>query len=122
MNMAARAVDWQVGDRVRWDGAEPRDVGVVAHVATSSVRVKWERDGSLLHDPNDARLVLVKLGWTGSNQDGVAREFSEGPIPEDRWPYGERSMHDDFCMLRSGGVFCDCSASAQEPHDLDRHR
>lgn len=59
--------------------------------------------------------------WTGPRDDEVdlcGTWLGALPIPEARWPYGPPPEHDDHCLLRDGGRFCDCIASDQSDDDL----
>lgn len=35
-------------------------------------------------------------------------------VPGCRWPYGPPEEHENNCHLHSGGLYCDCRASATE--------
>ena len=52
--------------------------------------------------------------WTGPREgevDACGEWLGALPIPEARWPYGPPPAHDEHCLLRDGGRYCDCEAS-----------
>lgn len=58
--------------------------------------------------------------WTGPTQNGdVDTEYVLlRDLPEVRWPFGGRIVHDDLCLLLmsngTAGSYCDCAASEEE--------
>lgn len=57
------------------------------------------------------------IQWTGPKRgdvDPMAPDVLLVPVPGDRWPYGPPVRHQDICLLKSGGLFCDCAASAAD--------
>lgn len=73
-------------------------------------------------DPSILTFILAVdlsqlLRWTGPNdedflngKDGSLR----APIPPERWPYGPPEEHEQGCSLHTGGLWCDCKASASD--------
>lgn len=58
--------------------------------------------------------------WTGplpSDLDEQGHLFR--PVPPARWPFGPPEWHETCCVLREGGLYCDCKASAASDEDLD---
>lgn len=42
-------------------------------------------------------------------------------IVVDTWPYGDRTYHEDCCVLREGALFCDCKASDASDTEWGHH-
>lgn len=59
--------------------------------------------------------------WTGPREsdlkpDGTLRH----PVPPERWPFCRPEEHDRGCKLHSGGLYCDCGASAADDDGVVR--
>jgi len=39
------------------------------------------------------------------------------PVPGARWPFGPPEVHEECCLLHSGGLCCDCKASDASDHE-----
>ena len=55
--------------------------------------------------------------WTGPLRGDVHPAVPDvllSTVPGDRWPYGPPSHHQPVCLLHSGGMYCDCAASAAD--------
>lgn len=52
--------------------------------------------------------------WTGPLETDLSTDGYSllAPVPPERWPYALPSEHDEYCLLHSGGLYCDCCASA----------
>lgn len=55
----------------------------------------------------------MTVSWTGPRREDL---FPDGvtlvrPVPPERWPYGPPEFHEDCCILRKDGLYCDCKAS-----------
>lgn len=57
--------------------------------------------------------VKIELNspWTGPVK---GKNYSEGLISPEEWPYGPPSAHQKCCVLFEGGAYCDCEASADK--------
>lgn len=53
------------------------------------------------------------MKWTGPKEADLDKSGVKlkAPVPPERWPFGPPEFHEDCCILRKGGLFCDCSAS-----------
>lgn len=76
------------------------------------LRTRAARPGAIETGTQEA-LVLRMAHWRGSEPGA----FAVGPIPPDRWPYGPPWRHQRCCELHSGGVTCDCAASAADDEE-----
>jgi len=58
----------------------------------------------------------MRLAWTGPKPEDLKPDGVTlwAPVPGERWPYGPPREQQDCCILRVGGLYCDCSASAKE--------
>lgn len=59
---------------------------------------------------------VVMSHWTGPLDTDLEADGHtlKAPVPPERWPFCHPFDHDDCCNLRSGGLFCDCAASAAD--------
>ena len=60
--------------------------------------------------------------WTGPRETDL---MSDGatlirPVPPERWPFCLSTEHDRGCRLHSGGLYCDCGASAADDDGVVR--
>ena len=56
------------------------------------------------------------MRWTGPlpsdlKDDGTTLRCQ---VPPERWPFCLPSDHDPCCLLHEGGLYCDCTASAED--------
>ena len=59
-----------------------------------------------------------RVGWTGPNEDEIDSHYKLlKVVPPERWPWGPPDAHEDACLLHSGGLFCDCTASEHDPNE-----
>lgn len=58
-------------------------------------------------------VISDRATWTGPRPSDLNANSARllRPVPPDRWPYGSPSFHETCCILRSGGLYCDCKAS-----------
>lgn len=56
------------------------------------------------------------MNWTGPLESDLEPNGYQlkAPVPPERWPFCLPFDHQDCCNLHSGGLFCDCSASAED--------
>lgn len=60
------------------------------------------------------------IRWTGPYEGEIDRNGRlKAPVPPERWPYGPPDLHEVCCILRKGGLFCDCKASSCAEENWD---
>jgi hypothetical protein len=59
---------------------------------------------------------VTAVRWTGPLESDLRPNGYElvAPVPPERWPYGPPDHHEVCCVLHTGGLFCDCKASAAD--------
>lgn len=62
------------------------------------------------------------MNWVGPREsdlraDGVTLRHV---VPPERWSFCLPDSHDRYCKLHSGGLYCDCGASATDDDGVVR--
>ncbi|KKT22376.1 MAG: hypothetical protein UW08_C0010G0007 [Parcubacteria group bacterium GW2011_GWB1_43_8b] len=60
-------------------------------------------------EPEKTKIRTELIGrWTGPID---RKNYNEGSVPPEEWPYGPPDLHQKACALFGGHIYCDCEAS-----------
>ncbi len=93
--------------------------GTIAGVTITTTPMRGKVKKLVRRNPTDMRAKVAPnwIGpWPSDLKEGVGQVLKQA-VPEDRWPYGPPEFHEGCCILQTGGLYCDCKASAADEPD-----